>query len=72
MVSLLYAIDKVQLNIHWEDIIRLQLLCVQNGINRVGIPDLLVLQNAMQNDLELYSLDKHFRLMHKVIEFTIA
>jgi predicted nucleic acid-binding protein len=71
VVSLLLAVEKVNLNIHWDDIIRLQLINLKNGINKVGIPDLLVLQNVMQNNLELYTLDKHFRLMQKVIKFNM-
>ena len=71
VVSLLLAVEKVALNIHWDDIIRLQLLNLKNGINKVGIPDLLVLQNVMQNNLALYTLDKHFRLMQKVIKFNM-
>jgi len=71
VVSLLLAVEKVALNIHWDDIIRLQLLNLKNGINKVGIPDLLVVQNVMQNNLALYTLDKHFRLMQKVIKFNM-
>jgi hypothetical protein len=44
---------------------------LKNGINWVGIADLLVLQNALQNDLVLYSLDKHFRLMQKLFKFNM-
>ena len=69
VVSLMYAIERVKLNIYWDEVIRLQLQNLKHGINKVGIPDLLVLQNVMQNDLELYSLDKHFRLMQKIFKF---
>ena len=41
----------------------MQVTCLRNGINKVGIPDLLVAQNAMQHNLSIFSLDKHFRLL---------
>jgi predicted nucleic acid-binding protein len=36
-----------------------------NGTNRVGLPDLIVAQHAMQHNLSLFFLDKHFRLLSK-------
>jgi predicted nucleic acid-binding protein len=68
VVALLQAVEKVKLDIDWSQIIGMQTANLKNGINRVGIADLLVLQNALQNDLVLYSLDKHFRLMQKLFK----
>jgi len=33
---------------------------MKNGINKVGIPDLIIAQNAIKNNIPLFSLDKHF------------
>jgi len=71
IIALLHVIEKVKLDIGWSSIIDMQTANLKNGINRVGIADLLVLQNALQNDLVLYSLDKHFRLMQKLFKFNM-
>jgi predicted nucleic acid-binding protein len=34
----------------------------------VGIPDLMIAQNARTNNCKIYSLDKHFRLLSKVMK----
>lgn len=60
LVTLLYDIDRPAMSIDWDGIIQLQVTCIRNGINKVGIPDLIVAQHAMQNNLTLFSLDKHF------------
>ena len=65
LIYLLQAIERVELVIDWEEIIDYQTLLISNGINRVGIPDLIILQNVIQNDLTLYSFDKHFKLIKK-------
>jgi predicted nucleic acid-binding protein len=45
----------------WDEIVRLQTTCLRHGINGVGIPDLLIAQNAMQHDLQLMARDRNFR-----------
>lgn len=69
LVNLLREIYRIPLNINWENIIQLQTTCLSNGINKVGIPDLILLDNVIQNDLVLFSFDKHFDLIHKHIDF---
>lgn len=59
----LNAIDKFSLDINWEAIQMLQLLNLKNGVNKVGLPGLIIAQNAMQNGAEIWTNDKHFRLM---------
>ncbi len=71
LIYLLQAIERVELVIDWEEIIDYQTLLISNGINRVGIPDLIILQNVIQNDLTLYSFDKHFKLIKKFIQFEL-
>ncbi|MBN1294272.1 MAG: PIN domain-containing protein [Candidatus Latescibacteria bacterium] len=71
LINLLGEISKIPLNINWENIISYQTLCLSNGVNKVGIPDLIIIDNVIQNDLTLYSLDKHFDLIGKVIDFKI-
>ena len=71
VIKLLKDISKIPINIDWNNIIDYQTICLQNGINKVGIPDLIILDNIIQNDLMLFSLDKHFDLIHKHINFEI-
>jgi len=40
---------------------------VLHGINKIGLPDILIAQNAMQNGVQLLSMDKHFVQMAKVV-----
>lgn len=72
LIGLLRKITQIQLNINWENIIRYQTICLSNGINKVGIPDLIILDNVIQNDLVLHSLDKYFVLIHNHIEFKLV
>ena len=65
LVGLLREIECVPLAIDWNGIIEMQVICLRNGINKVGIPDLIVAQHAMQHNLSLFSLNKHFRLLGK-------
>lgn len=69
LIKLLREINRIPLNIDWEKIIHYQNNCLSNGINKVGIPDLIILDNVIQNDLVLYSFDKHFDLIQKHINF---
>jgi len=68
VIDILQTVRKIPLNINWEKLIEYQVSNIKNGINKVGIPDLIILQNVIDNDLLLYSLDKHFKsmsLLHK-------
>ncbi|WP_305907278.1 PIN domain-containing protein [Methylomarinum sp. Ch1-1] len=67
VITLLHEINKVSLSIHWEEIIEYQVKCLKGGANGVGIPDLIIAQNAKQNSYKIYSLDKHFRLLNQVL-----
>jgi len=71
VVNLLYEVTKMPLDIHWEEIIAFQLKCLKSGANGVGIPDLIIAQNAKQNNCTIYSLDKHFRLLNKVLKINL-
>lgn len=60
MIGLLREIKIYEIDIDWEDIVQMQITCIRNGVNGVGIPDLIIAQNAIQNDLSLLSTDRHF------------
>jgi predicted nucleic acid-binding protein len=71
LIDLLHNIGKLRLDVKWDQVIDLQYLCLQNGLNGVGIPDLIIVQNAMQNDAKIYSLDKHFLSMNGFLDFEV-
>ena len=71
LVKLLSNINKLELFIHWGQIIEFQFKCLKNGLNRIGIPDLIIAQNAKQNQCEIYSLDNHFKLMKDILELRL-
>ena len=71
LASLLLEIERPPLTVDWDDIIQLQVACIRNGINKVGVPDLIIAQHAMQNSLSLYSLDKHFTLLSKHVHLNV-
>ena len=65
LIDLLNFVERLDLNIDWEQIIDFQHECLRKGINGIGIPDLIIAQNALQNHCKIYSLDQHFELMKK-------
>ena len=67
IVKLLYNIDKLGLFINWVQIIEFQFKCLKNGLNGIGIADLILAQNAKQNRCEIYSTDNHFNLMKEIL-----
>jgi len=68
ILKLLYNISKLELSINWDQIIDFQYKCLKNGLNGIGIPDLIIAQNAKQNQCEIYSIDNHFGLMKDILE----
>jgi predicted nucleic acid-binding protein len=70
-VYLLRHIGKLPLDIDWDQIVEFQVECLKSGINGIGIPDLILAQNAKQNGCQIYSLDNHFKLMKDVLELEL-
>jgi len=68
VVKLLYEVNRLPMQINWKEIIEFQVRCMKAGSNGVGIPDLIIAQNAKSNNCEIYSLDKHFQLLNQVIK----
>jgi len=68
VVKLLQEVNRLPMQINWEEIIEFQLKCLKEGANGVGIPDLIIAQNAKSNNCKIYSLDKHFLLLKQIIK----
>lgn len=71
IIRLLMNIKSLKLSIDWNQIVEFQTDCLKNGLNGIGIPDLIVAQNAKQNQCEIYSLDNHFRLMKDILKIQL-
>jgi len=71
LIALLREVKRFPIVIDWDDITKMQITCIRNGINGVGIPDLIITQNAIQNDLRLLSADKHFDLMSNYLPLSL-
>jgi len=63
IINLLYNVKNLKLEINWNEIIEFQFKCLKNGLNGIGIPDLIIAQNSNQNLCKIYTLDRHFSLM---------
>ncbi len=71
IIDLLCNINRLDIIINWNEIIDYQYKCLINGLNGVGIPDLIIAQNAKQNECKIYTLDNHFILMKDIISLQI-
>lgn len=67
LIELLNAVNKLKMSIEWNQIIGFQYRCLRGGLNGVGIPDLIIAQNAMQNGCGILTLDGHFVLMKDIL-----
>jgi predicted nucleic acid-binding protein len=72
IVRLMEAIGKLSMNIIWDEIIEYQYLCMKEGVNGIGLPDLIIAQNAMQHHAEIYTLDSHFTMMKNILELSLT
>jgi predicted nucleic acid-binding protein len=71
LINLLLNIKKLDLSINWSQIIEFQTQCLKKGVNGIGIPDLIIAQNAKQNRCKIFSLDHHFLLMKDILNLRL-
>ncbi|MBT3273228.1 MAG: PIN domain-containing protein [Spirochaetales bacterium] len=71
IIDLMLELPKSDLSIGWKFIINLQISNLQNGINKVGISDLILVDHVLAHNLILYSEDKHFKLMQEHANFEL-
>jgi predicted nucleic acid-binding protein len=72
IIELLHNIKKLELSINWDQIMEFQFQCLKNGLNAIGIPDLIIAQNAKQNHCTIYTFDRHFELMKDILKLQLA
>jgi predicted nucleic acid-binding protein len=71
VIKSLQEIRRQPLQIDWQEIIELQVLCLKNGSNGIGIPDLIIAQNAKQCACAIYTLDKQLTLLASVLKISL-
>jgi hypothetical protein len=71
VIELLQEISRLPLKIEWEQLGEFQYQCLKAGHNGMGIPDLIIAQNALQNDCQIYTLDKHFTRLAEITPLKI-
>jgi predicted nucleic acid-binding protein len=67
LADLLDSLRKNILIIDWQEIRNIQILNLKHGNNNVGISDIIIAQNCIQNGSKLITNDKHFEIMAKYI-----
>ncbi|MFO7911281.1 MAG: PIN domain-containing protein [Desulfotignum sp.] len=71
LIDIINEVGRLPMSIDWQQIQSFQFICLKNGINGIGIPDLIIVQNAIQNNSVIFSLDKHFKLMQDSLNFKL-
>jgi predicted nucleic acid-binding protein len=69
LAIILNRMKKYDLRIDWPEIRQFQVLNIKKGNNNIGISDLIIVQNCIQNNLKLIHNDKHFNAMAQYIQF---
>jgi predicted nucleic acid-binding protein len=71
LADLLNSLRRKVLIIDWQEIQGIQILNLKHGNNNVGISDIIIAQNCMQNKLKIITKDKHFKAMARYIPLEI-
>jgi predicted nucleic acid-binding protein len=71
LAELLNSLRKNILVIDWQEIQNIQILNLKHGNNNIGISDIIIAQNCIQNNLKIITKDKHFTAMAKYIALEI-
>jgi len=68
----LLAIPVIPFDIDWSILREMQLINLKNGVNNVGIPDLIILQQVIEKKLRFLTYDRHFLLMKDLFKFDLV
>ena len=71
LIRLLNEIERLPILIDWIGITNLQTNCLKKGICGVGIPDLIIAQNAIDNKVMVFSHDKDFIKLQAVSKLSL-
>jgi len=70
-INCISALEIIPLNIDWNEIEDIQHNCIKKGMNKVGLLDIAVAQNAKQNEVSVFSTDKHMAFLSKIMGFNL-
>ena len=71
LAELLNSLKKYLVTIDWQEIRNIQILNLKHGNNNIGISDIIIAQNCIQNNLKLVTNDKHFYVMSKYLPIDV-
>ena len=71
LAELLAGVKKYQVIINWQEICDIQLINLKHGNNNIGISNIIIAQNCIQNELKIIASDKHFGLMAKYVPLAV-
>jgi predicted nucleic acid-binding protein len=62
-IECITGIELLELHTDWDEITEIQYRCIKNGINKLGLLDIAIAQNARQNGLGVFSINRHMKLL---------
>ncbi len=71
LIEKMRSLECLPVFVNWEGIIGLQTQCLKHGLNGVGLPDLMIIQTALEYKVPIYAVDKHFRKIHSFLKFDV-
>ena len=71
LIKMLQQIKRLSLDIDWQDINEMKIKCLKNGILGIGIVDMMIAQNASHHQAVIFSEDKHFSYLQKVLNISL-
>ena len=70
-VKCLSGIEVISLDIDWEEVEEIQIRCIKAGLNKLGLLDIAIVQNVKQNNMGIFSNDKHIIALGKLLEVKV-
>ncbi len=71
LARLLECVKKIPLAPDWGEVVRWQSQILKSGVARAGVTDLLMAQNAVQNGLRIFTMNRLFYQMRKTLPFDL-
>jgi predicted nucleic acid-binding protein len=68
LVERMRQLETLPMIVDWEELREFQYRCLKDGQQGIGLPDLIIAQNALQNRVAVYSLDLHFKFMSRTLK----
>jgi predicted nucleic acid-binding protein len=71
LIEKMRALECLPVFVNWEGLVGLQTQCLKHGVNGVGLPDLMIVQTALEYKLPIWSVDKHFKQTFSFLKFDL-